>query len=73
MVDAAVSNTVDESHEGSSPSPGTTYLFKAQNSTGFLRTSRYLKCEVSQPQMWGYLYRGHGGDGFRRRLHRISG
>ena len=23
MVDAAVSNTVDESHEGSSPSPGT--------------------------------------------------
>ena len=37
MVDAAVSNTVDESHEGSSPSPGTNFPIE-KNSAGFLQT-----------------------------------
>ncbi len=43
MVDAAVSNTVDESHEGSSPSPGTNSLAFSQEAA----SPQHFFCTIS--------------------------
>ncbi len=84
MVDAAVSNTVDESHEGSSPSPGTKLQFaekvcevieklhrrhRPRKPTGFCLLSQYLTCEVAQSQARSDVYRDRCRDVVCAYLH----